>query len=109
MEMVERLSRDSRDIQVLSFRGFVDRVRDLLAEDPRGARAVDREGYTPLWWLPDDEGKAMQIVELLLAAGADASAKNKDGATAADWARRRGMLDVAARLERAATSDAAAR
>ena len=40
-----------------------------------------------------------------LAAGASPSAKSKDGRTAADWARRRGMHDVAARLEtRMATS-----
>ena len=44
----------------------------------------------------------MQIVELLISAGADPSAKGTDGRTAADWARRRGMRDVAARLESAA-------
>jgi ankyrin repeat protein len=38
-------------------------------------------------------------VDLLLAAGADPSVKSKDGRTAADWARRRGMRDVAARLD----------
>ena len=49
------------------------------------ARAVATDdGITPLWWLPDDEAKAMQIVELLLAAGADPSAKSKNGGTAAD-------------------------
>jgi ankyrin repeat protein len=41
---------------------------------------------------------------VLLAAGADPSAKSKDGRTAADWARRRSMRDVAARLEVAAGS-----
>jgi ankyrin repeat protein len=74
-------------------------VREILAEDPSRAKLVDQNGVTPLWWLPDDEGKAMQIVELLLAADANPSAKSKDGRTAADWARRRGMRDVAARLE----------
>jgi len=43
----------------------------------------------------------MQIVELLLAADANPSTKSKGGGTAADWARRRGMRDVAARLEAA--------
>ncbi len=38
----------------------------------------------------------------LLAAGADASARNKEGQIAADWARRRGMDGVAALLEGAA-------
>ena len=98
-EMVRFLSKYSRDIWTLSFNGYVDRVRVILSDDPGLARLADENGITPLWWLPDDEGKAMQIVELLLAAGADASAKSKDGRTAADWARRRGMHDVAVRLE----------
>ena len=99
--MIDLLSRYSRTIWTLCFRGYVDRVREILAEDPSRARLVDEEGITPLWWLPDDEAKAMQIVELLLAAGADPSLKSTDGRTAADWARRRGMRDVAERLSRA--------
>jgi len=102
--MVEFLSRYTRDIRALCFNGYVDRVREILAEEPSRAKAVDEAGITPLWWLPDDEAKAMHIVELLLAAGADPSAQSKDGRTAADWARRRGMRDVAARLETAAGS-----
>jgi ankyrin repeat protein len=78
-------------------------VRVLLADDPQRARVVTREGTTPLWWLPDDEAAALELVDLLIAAGADPAAKNKDGKTAADWARRRGMLAVAARLDRAAS------
>ena len=102
--MVQFLSRHSRDIWTLCFNGYVDRVREILTEDPSRARDVANDGHTPLWWLPDDEAKAMQIVELLLAAGADPSAKSKDGRTAADWARRRGMRDVATRLETAAAA-----
>jgi ankyrin repeat protein len=101
MEMVRFLSRYSRDIWALCFNGYVDRVREILAENSSRAKLVDDNGVTPLWWLPDDEGKAMQIVELLLAAGADPSANSSDGRTAANWARRRGMRDVAARLETA--------
>jgi ankyrin repeat protein len=52
--------------------------------------------------LPDEDAKAMTVVELLLAAGADPAHKNTRGNTAADWARRRGMTAVAARLESAA-------
>jgi uncharacterized protein len=100
-EMVKWLSAYSRDIWTLVFHGFVDRVREILTEDPSRARVVTKDGHTPLWWLPDDEAKAMQIAELLLAAGADPSAKNTNGDTAADWVRRRGMRDVATRLERA--------
>ena len=104
IEMVRFLSRYSRDIWTLCFSGYVDRVREILAEDPDRSKLVDRNGVTPLWWLPDDEGAAMQIVELLLAAGADPSANSSDGRTAANWARRRGMRDVAARLETAMAS-----
>jgi ankyrin repeat protein len=98
-EMVSYLSRYSRDIWSLCFNGYVDRLREVLTEDPGAATVVSKDGQTPLWWLPDDETKAMQTVELLLAAGANPAAKSTDGDTAADWARRRGMGDVAVRLE----------
>jgi ankyrin repeat protein len=93
------LSRYSRNIWNLTFQGYVDRVRELLADDPALAREVSADGGTPLWWLPDDEDKALALVDLLIAAGADPGVTNKSGRTAADWARRRGMLDVARRLE----------
>jgi hypothetical protein len=98
-EMVQFLSRYSRSIGTLCFHGYVDRVREILAEEPARAKAVADNGVSALWWLPDDEEKAMQIVDLLLAAGVDPSLKSKDGTTAADWARRRGMHDIADRLE----------
>jgi uncharacterized protein len=99
-DMVRLLSRYSREVPTLCYHGYVDRVRELLAEDPQRARIVTRDGHTPLWWLPDDEAAALALVDLLIAAGADPAAK-KEGKTAADWARRRGMLAVAARLDRA--------
>lgn len=101
-DMLNLLSTVSRDIWVLAHRGYVARVREVLAEDPARARVAAGNGYTPLWWLPDDEAAALEIAGLLLAAGADPSARNKEGQTAADWARRRGMEGVAARLESAA-------
>ncbi|HEX9366566.1 MAG TPA: ankyrin repeat domain-containing protein, partial [Vicinamibacterales bacterium] len=112
-EMLDFLSRYSRSIWTLTFRGYVDRVRQILREDPDLAKQTDDEGNSPLWWLPDDEAKAMALVELLLAAGADPAMKNRAGRTAADWARTRGMTDIARRLgfegqaETEATSPAA--
>ena len=94
MEMVDFLSRHSRDIWTLCFNGCANRVREILASDPLPARAISRDGSTPLWWLPDDEPTALLLTDLLLAAGTNPAAKNKQGATAADWARRRGMPDV---------------
>jgi ankyrin repeat protein len=105
-EMIDFLSRYSRNIWTLAFRGYVDRVRDILQREPDLAKQVTKEGITPLWWLPDDEAKALAIVELLLAHGADPSAKNQAGRTAADWALKRGMRDVAAKLVAAATVEA---
>jgi ankyrin repeat protein len=98
------LRRYSRDVFNLTFLGDVDRVRALLGEEPALARATKHNGGTPLWWLPDDEDKALALVELLVAAGADPAAKNAGGRTAADWARRRGMFEVAQRLESEAAS-----
>ena len=106
VEMVRLLSRTSRDIWRLCFNGCVGRVREVLAEDPGLARLTNREGSTPLWWLPDEEGAAMEIVELLLRAGVDPRTKNSESRTPADAARRRGMLEVAERLEHAAASTA---
>jgi ankyrin repeat protein len=102
LEMIDLLSERSRNIWILCLRGYVDRVRAILSESPSLARELDREGCTPLWWLPDDERKAMAIVELLLAGGADAAHRNRHGNTAASWARRRGMTEVAGRLDEAA-------
>lgn len=101
LEALDLLARYSTAIWTLCFRGYVDRVRDVLRESPALARQVTDEGVTPLWWLPDDDDKAMQIVELLLAEGADPSIKSRDGRTAADWARRRGMTAIAERLDAA--------
>jgi uncharacterized protein len=101
-EMVRLLSRHSRDIWTLCFQGHVDRVREILPADPGLAKLVGENGYTPLRWLPDDEVKAMELVTLLVGAGANPSARNREGRTAADWARRRGMREIAAWLDRAA-------
>ena len=108
LEMIELLSRYSRNVWTLAFRGYVDRLREILRDAPELAKQVASDRTTPLWWLPDDEGKAMEIVELLLAAGADPAIRNDEGRTAADWAQTRGMTNVAARLAAAAGGSPAA-
>jgi ankyrin repeat protein len=98
LEMVEFLSHYTRTVWTLAFRGYVERLREVLRAEPDLAKQVTSEGITPLWWLPDDEEKAMEIVELFLAAGADPAIRSREGGTAADWALKRGMADVARRL-----------
>jgi ankyrin repeat protein len=52
--------------------------------------------------LPDDETRAIEIVELFLAHGADPKKRNDDGKTAADLASARGLEEVAELLAAAA-------
>ena len=99
-EMIALLGRTSRDIWNLVYVGNVERVRAVLSETPDLAK-VSSGGHTPLMWLPpEDEARAIEIAKLLIANGADQTLRNKEGETAADRARRLGMLDVARFLER---------
>jgi uncharacterized protein len=91
---MELLSRYSRDVWCVSFMGKVERLRELLNDDPGLAKLRGSE-TTPLMWLPDDEARALEIAKLFLAHGANPSLRNKDGQTAADLARKRGMDRVA--------------
>jgi ankyrin repeat protein len=97
VEMVDFLSRYSRNVWTLTYRGYVDRLREVLHEEPGLAKVVTKKGVTPLWWLPDDEGKALEIADLFLALGADPSV-TVEGETAASRARKRGLIQVARKL-----------
>lgn len=102
--MIGLLSRRSRDVWNLVFIGAVDRLREILPAEPRLAKVSSET--TPLFWLPEDEQKALEIARLFLEHGADAKFRSKkDGSTAAEVARKRGMHRVAALLDGA---DAAA-
>jgi ankyrin repeat protein len=95
--MIELLSRVSRDVWNLTFTGSVERLRELLQAEPELAKVV-RNGHTPLMRLPDDETRAIEIVELFLSYGADLSLRNREGMTAAECARKRGIDEVAGLL-----------
>lgn len=97
-QCVDMLAPHSRDVWALTCAGKLDRLREVLAAEPHRARARD-EHDTILFYLPDDEKVAAEIVKLLLANGADPTVKRRDGATAAAVARARG-LDEAADLLR---------
>ena len=98
-QMIDFLAQFSRNIWRLAFMGYVDRLREVLETQPELAQSVSDENITPLWWLPDDEKKAVEIVKLLLSHGADPAAKSIRGTTAADWATKRGMTEVVKLLE----------
>ena len=83
----------------LTFTGNVERLREVLSAEPERAKAAG-DGGTPLMWLPGDEARATEIVELFLAHGADPTVRNKDGQAAADLARKRGLDEVANLLSR---------
>src|SRR5262249_31813904 len=91
---IEFLSRFTRDVFRLTRIGNIERLREVLREEPDLAKVVD-DGYTPIMWLPDDEAHAIEIVELLLDHGADPTIRSKEGMTAADCAIKRGLYEVA--------------
>lgn len=104
-EIIELLSPYSRDVWALSFLGNVARIREVLHAEPQIA-AMSGES-TPLFWLPEDEDKAVELVGLFLSYGADPKFRRKgDGLTAADIARRRGLNEAARRLEAAIAAGA---
>lgn len=98
---VDLLAPHSHDLWVLAPAGYVERLRSVLDTEPARAMAR-RDGHTLLLHLPDDEAAAAAIVTLLLANGADATARLGDGTTAAALARRRGLDEAARLLESAA-------
>jgi hypothetical protein len=94
--MVDQLTPFSRDVWTLVPAGKVERVREVLGAEPRLAK-VSWEGGTPLFDLPDDEPSAVEIVRMFIDHGVDLAFRRKDGATAEEIARARG-LDAAAEL-----------
>lgn len=103
-ELVELIAPHSHSLRALCFSGFVERVRSLLAEDTQGVKRLEQAGENLLFCLPDDENKAVEIVEVLLAFGASPRETNAQGQTPGQAARRRG-LDEAADLMESDTAD----
>jgi ankyrin repeat protein len=97
--MIALLAPLSRDIASLCWSGSLDRLQELLTEDPSLVNRPGRWGEPPLFCLPDDDALAAEVVEALLAHGADSAVKNAEGLTPAEAARKRGLEDTAALLE----------
>lgn len=86
----------SRDVLELTYLGMAERLREVFAEDPQLANAASPKfGITPLFCLPDDEDAAVEITTLLIAHGADPRVVNKEGSSAEEAARKRGLIDAA--------------
>lgn len=98
-EMAALLASHSRNFRGLCFAGAVERLRQLLKEEPDRANRQDRPGEPALFCLPDDQEKAVEVAELLMSFGADPAFRNPLGQTPAQAARRRGLDDAAALLE----------
>jgi ankyrin repeat protein len=101
--MIDLLAPVSRHVWTLAGRGKIERLREIFSTEPERATVTTPDGMTLLWCLPDDEARAIEIVELLLAHGADPRSRTTNGSTAADYARRRG-LDRAADILTAAAA-----
>ncbi|RXT46459.1 hypothetical protein B6S44_27040 [Bosea sp. Tri-44] len=95
------LASRSSDIEALCEAAEIERLEALFAKEPALANAPARSGEPPLFCLPDDDTSACDLVEFLLAAGADPAARNKQELTPAQAARKRGLLDAATLLEAA--------
>ena len=102
--MIDLLTPYTRDVWNLAAAGKVERLRELVASDTSLAKVAHPNGITPLMCLPDEEAKAIEMVELFLAHGADPQKRNDDGKTATDLASERG-LEEAAELLAAAAQD----
>jgi ankyrin repeat protein len=88
---------DGDGISVLawaSIANHVDTVQALLA---RGAQVnnIDKFGMTPLLYAASIDYGDTRVLEKLIAAGADLGAKNKEGVTAAELAKKYNHLTMA--------------
>ncbi len=98
-EAVALLTPLSRNVRALCFAGAIDRMRELLQEDLSFANREDHPGEPPLFCLPDDEERALEMAELLLSFGANPKARNPSGRTPSEAARLRGLDDAAGLLD----------
>jgi ankyrin repeat protein len=96
--MIELLGAHSRDVWYLTHTARVERLREVLEDEPELARVVGKDGDTPLMWLPGDAASALVIATLLIEHGADAGRLNVRGESASTIAERRGLDEVAALL-----------
>ena len=95
--VADRLQSLTRDVRALVRFARIDRLTDVLREDPALANDVlaGHRDPTPLFCLPDDEAMAEQLTQVLLSHGANPRHRNAAGQTAEEAARLRGLDDAA--------------
>lgn len=100
-QMVDLLAPLSRDLWSLAHLGLTERLQAVLSAGPDLAKHVrpQADSPTPLFNLPDDEDKAVDIARILLRYGADTRIRSKSGQTAIDAARRRDLDEAAEVME----------
>jgi ankyrin repeat protein len=98
-EVVEYLVQFAPICDAVRF-GGLDRVRTLLRENPECVNARDGEGRTPLHYPNWDTRHGAVIIELLIAHGADTTAKDNAGRTPIDQMLQNGRQDLAEVLRR---------
>ena len=82
-----------------AWNGKVEVAKALLVFEGIEMNKARKNGATPLFTAAEEGYPA--VVELLLAAGADRSAKDNEGSTALDVATRHGHVSIAALLSAA--------
>jgi len=100
-QMVDLLAPLSRDIWSLAHLGLTERLDAVLSAQPDLVNHIreQADNPTPLFNLPDDEDKAVDVARILLRHGADRRTRNKSGLTAIDAARRRDLDEAADVME----------
>lgn len=76
-------------------------IARMLIQAGAAVNRADTQGVTPLMWAAASDAPRVELVRTLLAAGADAKARNKAGESARDWALRRGETKVSRMLAEA--------
>ena len=106
-ELCARLLDRSDDVFDLAAWGRAEGLRRVLEADPTQARRTRAEGVTALHGLGVAGGEGAEVIDLLLAHGADLDAVTDDGATPLEAALERDEEDVAELLRERGARDRA--
>jgi len=101
LELARSIAERTRSPHDAALTGHVELLAELLASDASLAHRLDDHRNTPLHRLPDDLDRGRAMVEVLLRHGADPTARNQDGETAAELAEARGLDELADMLRTA--------